>query len=94
MSNKNAMDLIQTVRNYFKEEYGLTIDVQIFAHTDNNSITISEAQNIAGEINRQVNGEVKFGCGEKVNWYQCDNWHKGVKLTFFCEDEPQEAQTC
>jgi hypothetical protein len=105
MQNKNALSLIQDLRDYFKNEYGIEVTVDIYAHSTRNNISGEKALSLALEIQPDLKCSVET-CkgGDGRDWIKLKNVNNQsfgpVEMAIFAggripEEQPADyPQTC
>lgn len=86
MQEKNAMDLIQQLKDFFKHEYGLNVHVEIMSFSPDNSKDFAGLMAIAESVHKQVGGSIKTHYDEGRRWIKVDSFDKGTSLSFFCKE--------
>ena len=85
-------EAIETIQKKFQEYYGVTVNIDIYAHTSNNEHLNSE---LAAYICKDVAAKLKTKPiredAENVHWWEVDSRNFNTRIVAFFEDAHVEA---
>ena len=88
----NLREAIEAIQKRFQEDYGVTVNVDIYAHTSNNEHLNSElAEHICKDVAAKLKAEPARETAENVHWWEVESRNFNTRIVTFFEDAHVEA---